>query len=280
MLETLRFSYESYLFGAIRQRIGVVPLMDFSKASHLLEMRRQDLLGDAVRVSADLVPEIHDAYQTCLNAVGGGIAGDLFIQQSPDYNASVFAHDNRFDIVIHSSLVRDFSLDELRFVFGHELGHVIFKHSLFPVKEILPQVAKVDRPLTQLLLRWSRASEISADRIGMLCCGQLGAAATALFKTSSGLSGIDVDRVLRSFRAQFEDLERQILGAANRSAWVRTHPMMPIRFKALELAALDIVALCRRTGGFSAKGFQCVDRQISTILEALDVSADQPYSPR
>ena len=211
--------------------------------------------------------------------MGGGFAGDLFIQQSPDYNASVFAHNNRFDIVIHSSLVRDFSLDELRFVFGHELGHVIFKHSLFPVKEILPQIVKVDKSLTQLLLRWSRASEISADRIGMLCCSQLGAAATALFKTSSGLPDIDMDRVLRSFRAQFEDLEKQIRLAEHRSGWVRTHPMMPIRFKALELAALDIVALGRQTGGFSAKGFQRVDRQISAILEALDVSADQPYLP-
>lgn len=274
MLETLRFSYESHLFGAIRQRIGMVPLMDFAKANHLLEMRRQDLLGDAIRVTADLVPEIHAAYQSCLDAVGGGFAGDLFIQQSPDYNASVFAHGDRFDIVIHSSLVRDFCLDELRFVFGHELGHVIFKHSLFPVKEILPQAAKLDQPLTHLLLRWSRASEISADRIGMLCCGRLGVAATALFKTSSGLPNIDVDRVLRSFRAQFEDLEKQILGSESRSAWVRTHPMMPIRFKALELAALDIVALGRRTGGFSAKGFQCVDHQISAIMEALDVSAD------
>ena len=38
MLETLRFSYESHLFGAIRHHIGMVPLMDVSKARYLLEL--------------------------------------------------------------------------------------------------------------------------------------------------------------------------------------------------------------------------------------------------
>jgi len=38
----------------------------------------------------------------------------------------------------------------------------------------------------------------------------------------------------------------------------------------LELAALDIIALGRGTGGFSAKGFKKIDEQVSFILETLD----------
>jgi len=69
---------------------------------------------------------------------------------------------------------------------------------------------------------------------------------------------------------QYQDLENQLRSVNNTDAWVRTHPMIPIRFKALELAALDIIALARRTGSFSAKGFRKIDEQISFILETLD----------
>ena len=271
-IESLRFSYESRLFEEIRRRFGGIPLIQFSESGRLLDRRKRDLLGEAVRVTADLLPEVHEIYQSCLDRLGGGLRGDLFVQQSPAYNASVFAQDRRFDILVHSALLRDFDPDELRFVFGHELGHVVFSHSAFPVREIVSRVENLPPEAVGLLLRWSRASEVSSDRVGLLCCGGLSAAAGALFKTASGLSGIDTDRVLRSFRRQFEDLERRIQEARDPSGWVRTHPMIPIRFKAMELAALDIVALGHGGFGFSEKGFRIVDRQISGILAALDAA--------
>lgn len=104
----------------------------------------------------------------------------------------------------------------------------------------------------------------------MLCCGQLTTAVKALFQTSSGLSGIDVDRILRSFRNQYEALEVHIEKASEPQGWVRTHPMIPIRFKALELAALDIVALRQQSKAFSWKGFRAVDEKIASILKPLD----------
>jgi Zn-dependent protease with chaperone function len=111
---------------------------------------------------------------------------------------------------------------------------------------VIIQIKDIDPSAVHLLMRWSRASEISADRAGMLCCKDLGSAATALFKTSSGLSGIGINRVLRSFRKQYEDLEIQIKSFDNAPPWVSTPPMIPIRFKALELATLDIIAFAKK----------------------------------
>jgi len=111
--------------------------------------------------------------------------------------------------------------------------------------------------------------------VGMLCCGQLGAASTALFRTVSGLANIDLDRVLRSFRRQFEELAAQIHLSGQKPVWFRTHPMIPIRFKAMELSALDIIAL-RQSGGFSEKGFRRVDAQIAALMEALDACPTPP----
>ncbi len=270
-IDILRFSYETRVLNEIRSRLGSIPLIDYNQSRQLLETRKRNLLGDAARITHDLLPEVHEIYKSCLNSLGGCLSGDLFVRQSNEYNANVFAHEDRFDILINSALLNDFSPGELKFVFGHELGHVIFQHTLFPVHDIIMQIKDIDPPAVHVLMRWSRASEISADRAGMLCCKELGAAATALFKTSSGLSGIDINRVLRSFRKQYDELEIQIKSLDNAPPWVSTHPMIPIRFKALELATLDIIAFAKKSAGFSSKGFRRIDGQISQILEKIDM---------
>jgi len=268
-IEQLRFSYEEHLFRVVTAQIGSVFSRSSVEAQNLLNNRKRDLLGDAVRVTDDLLPEIHRIYQSSLDLLGGSLSGDLFVRHSEEYNAGVFAYEKQFDLLIHSALLNDFTHDELKFVLGHELGHVVFDHSRFSVNEILSTVQGISPDTADILFRWSRAAEISADRIGLLCCGQLTAAVTALFKTSSGLSGIDEDRILRSFRKQYDDLEIQLKEKnTNPFSWIRTHPMIPIRFKALELAALDIIAFSR---GFGVKGFKAVDQQIGKILESIDV---------
>lgn len=276
-LECLRFSYEINLFRTISSRFGQIRCLEKTESRNILDARRRELLGDAVRITNDLLPEVHDVYQSCLDVLGGNLSGDLFVKQSNDYNANVFAHGKKFDVLIHSALLKDFTVDELRFVFGHELGHVVFEHNRFPVHEILAKMETVNPELANLMFRWSRAVEVSADRVGLLCCGQLEATVTALFQTSSGLSGIDVDRVLRSFRKQYDALQGHIKEFNNIHSWIRTHPMVPIRFKALELAALDIIALRHQSKGFSQKGFKEMDRQIASLLKALDVKSDTTY---
>jgi Zn-dependent protease with chaperone function len=272
-IETLRFGYETELLQTITRRFGPIPLLDRTQGQHLLDSRRRNLLGDAVRVTEALLPEVYGVYRECLESIGGGWVGDLFVCQNPVYNASVFAQGETFDLLVHSSLLNEFSPEELRFVFGHELGHVVFRHSAFPARELVGALGEREPAAAALLLRWSRAAEVSADRVGMLCCGKLGAASSALFRTASGLAGVDEDRVLRSLRDQYDALEAALSRPGAGSAGVRSHPMIPIRFKAIELAALDVIAFGRGAGGFSSRGFRQVDRQIASALQRLEASA-------
>jgi hypothetical protein len=271
-LEQLRCGYEKRGFDQIKDTVGPAAFRSMHKTRNLMEERRRSLLGDSVRVTRDLLPEVYEVYQKCLQLIGGDLDGDLYIQQSPVYNAHVLGAEGRFDLVVHSALLKDFNLDELSFVIGHELGHVLFGHSDFSVHEYLnSQGSGVDSSTASVLFKWSRAAEVSADRVGMLCCGTLSNACSALFKTSSGLSGVSVDRILRSFRAQYDELVAHIHDRGGGHEWVRTHPMIPIRFKAIELVALDMTAL--RAGGnmFSWSGFRTVDNTIAELLEQLDV---------
>lgn len=276
-IECLRFGYETDLLGTAETRLGAIFSQNQKYAEDLLNMRKRNLLGNAVRITSDLLSEVHKCYQSCLDIIGEDLYGDLFVCQNNEYNANVFAHNKKFDLLINSALINDFTLDELRFVLGHELGHVLFGHSHFSVKEILSLAEeKIDNSINpasiNLLFRLSRVQELSADRIGLLCCGQLTSAVKALFQTASGLIGIDEDRILDSFRNQYNALENHIEKAVASKFWFYTHPMIPIRFKALELAALDIIAFRKQSKAFSAKGFASIDKKIAAILRSLDNS--------
>jgi hypothetical protein len=272
MKQSIRFSYEEKLFDLIGRRFGELPTWkEFGYGKDLVEHQKRISLSDAILVTSDLLPNVFNAYQLCLDVVGSDMGGDLFIRQSQDMNASVCAYEGRFNMIVHSSLIEKLSLNELRFVFGHELGHVVLGHSAYPLKGIVEAVSDMHEDAAKLLLRFACACEISADRVGLLCCESMINSVSALFSITSGLTGIDEDRILRSFRNQYEVLLTHIDEFKGANVLGRTHPMIPIRFKALELSALDILSLRLRPGDFSWRNFETFDRQIANLIESIDI---------
>lgn len=270
-LSDLRFTYDGELAEQIQARCGEWVRKREGQGFSLLDARRRELLGNTVCITAELVPNVYGAFRDCVELLTGTEqSGGLYVQQNHQYNANVFSDGHRFDVVVNSGLLEDFSTDELRFVLGHELGHVLYEHSSLPVSEMLADSDNLQVEETVLLLRWSRASEISADRIGLLCAGSLTAAVTALFKTTSGLKGIDSGAILRSFRKQYDEFRAHQQERGGMYEWARTHPLMAVRFKALEMAALDVVALRNIATGFSWKSFRALDRQIAQTLNSLE----------
>lgn len=269
-LQQLRCGYETTLFGQAKDQLSQI-ILGADRRSEVFEARRRHLLGDSVRITRDVLPEVFDRYQQCLACIGEGYTGDLFVQRSAEYNASVLNEGRRFDVVVNSALLNDFTLDELTFVLGHELGHVLFDHSGMRVHEALNHNDGISADSAKILLKWSRAAEISADRVGILCCGQLEPATNALFKTASGLQSVSSLQVIKSLRQQYAELADHIQEVGGGYDWLRTHPMIPIRFRAIEMASLDIVALRRSVATFSWTGFRKIDQQVARLLDSLEV---------
>ncbi len=273
MEKKIRFAYENRLYDSITRQFGELPTWEeFGIGKDLVESQKRSYLADAILVTPELLPEIYEAYQSCITMIGHDVKGDLFVRQSPDMNASVYAHEGCFNILVNSILIDKFSIEELKFVFGHELGHVVFGHSRFPLKEIIIRLSDTQLDALKLLLRWSCSCEISADRVGLLCCGNMIKSVSTLFKISSGLTNVDDDKILRALRNQYESLLAHIKEFQITNTWGRTHPMIPIRFKALELAALDIVSLRSNPDLFNWKSFEKVDHHICNVIESIDFS--------
>lgn len=274
-INKLRFNYETKLFMQVQLDSVISYAIEFLKTQHDFNIHKRYALGSAVKITPALIPDLYALYQNCLGFAGRGLKGDLYVQQLSEYNAYVYAANTKFNIILSSGIVKDFKAQEIAFVIGHELGHVIFEHNNIPVKSILYQYSGLSYETTHLLFQWSKAAEISADRIGLLCSGNLTSAANVFFKTASGLS-LEKDKeeeIIHSLRAQFDEIKT--IAKCPSDDLICTHPLIPIRFKSLELISLDILYLRNKGMGAECPGFHAIDSQISDVLmqaEPLDLS--------
>lgn len=260
----LRFDYENHLFKDLLRYPEINAWQHKINQRHHFDLHQRYLLGNAVKVTSALFPELIAIYQDCLTHINLSIAGQLYIHQNSEYNANVYAHEQQFDILLTSALVRDFKPAEIAFVIGHELGHVLFEHNHIPRNLLFTQDAPaLPATLAKRLFQWSYAAEISADRIGFLTCGNLSSAANAFFKTASGIQLDDDNRVVQSLRAQFTEIEK--LTAQLDNPGVSTHPLIPIRFKSLELISLDLLNF-RNHQALKIKDLQAINQQVQAVL--------------
>jgi len=205
---------------------------------------RRRLLAGALRVKRNMLPSLADALQQCRDLLGVQEPLELYIKPDADYGAFVMKSPaGPWALGVTSSLVEKFSPAELRFVIGHELGHILFDHTSLP----MPSVAMVEdmagtivsRQMAIELYLWCRSAEISADRAGLVCCGSLEVAATSFLKLSSGLGTVDPGLDLTSYISQVDSLASS--PAARQKPrddddtldCFSTHPYAPLRLRAL-----------------------------------------------
>ncbi|MDD0854275.1 M48 family metallopeptidase [Halobacteriovorax sp. GB3] len=138
-----------------------------------------------------------------------------FVYSSPEIQAECFlGSENECILRLTSGIVNLLSIEELKFVIGHEIGHFLLGHSgVFEPEQY-----------------WqSQSQEISADRVGLLCAGSLDVAFRALLKTTSGLD----ERHLTFNVSEFISQMKKFLEVANIKNNQSTHPSMVLRSRAL-----------------------------------------------
>ena len=159
---------------------------------------------------------------------------EVFLAPGQVLNAYTFGLVRPRVVVLYSSLLRVMDADELRFVLGHELGHVRLGHTT--LNSLVGGMAGIPSPfvasavLAMAFLWWNRACEFSADRAGLLACGKPGKAISALVKLAAGErpeSRAEYERVMRSIE-QEDDHALASLGEA-----LSSHPMMVRRIEEL-----------------------------------------------
>jgi len=158
------------------------------------------------------------------------------ISNNPEFNAYAYFNYNEDEphyIVLNSGLVDKLTEDEIRFVIGHELGHLIYAHSVF--NRIIEFVYPEETPpfLTSIYLLWRNLSEMSADRVGLLAVTDFETALSAMFKLSCGLDMMRFQVNTSNFMAMTDGLVTEMM-TTPRNFLEEIHPANPVRIKALD----------------------------------------------
>ncbi len=137
---------------------------------------RLAFLASSVRVSERQFPRVHDLYRDVLQTLDAPEDYPLFVSQTPIVNAGAYGMDDPF-IILNSGTVKLLDDEQLSYVMGHEVGHIMSDHVLYRTMTVLliqlasmgfPIVGLAARAVLVALLEWSRKSELSSDRAGLL----------------------------------------------------------------------------------------------------------------
>ena len=206
-------------------------------------------LASAVRCSTEQFPDLYQAMLDGCYILDLPRVPELYVSQDPEVNAMALGTDKPF-IVLSSSIVELMDPEEIRFVIGHELGHVLSGHSvyrtmLFYLVNMAQRLALVPFAWIGLkaviwgLEEWYRKSELTSDRAGLLATQDVEAARRALMKTAGGrhlaeLSHDEFHKQAREYDA-VPDVRESLLKLMQLQG--TTHPFAVIRFAELDLWA-------------------------------------------
>ncbi|MGH9107457.1 MAG: M48 family metallopeptidase [Acidimicrobiales bacterium] len=243
-------AYEHPADRAATAALHSIPLMDkvlkrLADIGHERRLR-QVLIGNAVQISERQVPLLWARYCRAATVIDITEVPELFVTQTPIANALTLGA-KRPMVIISSALAKDYGSAEVDAVLAHELGHVLSEHYYYQtaLQFLAMLVATSTRavgavaglPLVAIylvLLEWSRAAELSADRASALVMGDPLVTCQMLMRTAGGaLEGMDLDAFLAQATSYAE--EEDVFARWSR-AWVEarlTHPFAVKRTREL-----------------------------------------------
>ncbi|MEV5710453.1 M48 family metallopeptidase [Actinoallomurus sp. NPDC052274] len=208
-------------------------------------------LGGTVRAGESQYRHIYDIVRDNAYILDLPQVPEVYVTQDPTPNAMTIGVDTPF-IVLNTGLIDLLDDEELRFVIGHEVGHVLSGHAVYRTMAMiltnlgariawLPLGNIAIAAILMGLNEWQRKSELSADRAGLLAGQDAEAAKRALMKLAGGarLSEMDHEAFLEQAReydaaGDVRDGLLKFLNLLNRS-----HPYAVIRFAELDRWARD-----------------------------------------
>lgn len=208
-----------------------------------------EVQGNCFRITKETAPEVYQIYQKAINRLDMGEEYPFFARAEYEYNAYT-AGGNAPYVVIHSSMLKNLTEEELLFVLGHELGHIKSGHlvyytmaqyiNLLLSKIPIPGVDVAATGIQFALIHWARMHEYTADRAGVLAAGSIEAGQYGLGRI------LGMDDNLPGIQFRIEDMLAQNAGfeESNHDTWGKivsasmilqsTHPWIVSRIQELE----------------------------------------------
>ena len=210
-------------------------------------------LSSAIRLNENQIPRVYNILKEVCEILDADRIPEIYIVQDPTVNAMAIGADKPF-LVFNSALIKNMNDEEIMYVMGHEMGHVLSGHVLYKqifylIKLLLsgstvflpPEVGGVikfllDNTLWALLLDWNRKSELSADRAGLLCTQNPEIVYKGLMNMAGG--SFEEDMSVDEFIKQADDYEGNVdvLESFYKLliSFDKSHPFVAVRLKEIK----------------------------------------------
>jgi hypothetical protein len=173
------------------ERMKAVELAVAAGVRMFKNVGKAELLGHAVKVGPRQFPRVHALAEQSAETLGISVP-TLYVVNNPHLNAATYGTNDDSFVMIHSALVDHLSDEELLSVIGHECGHIHNNHVVYlTALHYLTHMAglfirSIGLPALLALRAWSRRAEVTCDRAGALCAGELDISLRALFGSAPG----------------------------------------------------------------------------------------------
>ncbi|MDO4462014.1 MAG: M48 family metallopeptidase [Bacteroidia bacterium] len=246
---------------------SVTAIMEMANIYNQPDYLRNALEGQSFRVDKRLMSHYYDIFYGVKDRLAYEGDVDFYITSDTAINAwTVKSHRaGEPDVVnVNSGLLQLMNDEELKFVIGHEIGHLINEDTelknlvsfVFPDETIMPLALKYKVQL------WSQLAELEADRYGFLACPNIDQCVSAFFKLTTGLNleqiNMDIQTLIESNKERLEYFKSD----SGYNSF-EDHPVNPIRIEAINLFAASIAG--KHTG--------------KKMNELLDLLAKMPSTP-
>lgn len=213
---------------------GIFILLMLVVVYFMNKSHHEGLIRQAKPITYQAMPEVYQMVKDCADRLQPGPI-QSFVAGSNQLNAYTFGMSDPKIVVLYSSLFKIMDADEIRFIIGHELGHVSLGHTW--LNTLIGGMAGIPAPmgaaviLSAAFMWWNRACEYSADRAGLLACGSLAKATSALVKLSTGSrisTQAEMDRAMAVVDKEDDDITNVV------AEMLATHPMIIKRINELK----------------------------------------------
>jgi Zn-dependent protease with chaperone function/uncharacterized RDD family membrane protein YckC len=191
---------------------------------------RGRLLGSSIRIEGRQFPEIEDLTRDLAARIGIP-APQVFVRDDPFVPIAAVGVGEPYALMISSQYYEHLRRGELAFLIARELGHIAAGHTRLTS---LLSASGRENPVVALVFgAWLRRTELTADRVGFVCCDGIEDALGAISITTFHAIGRRVDMsVLAEQRS-----ELQAEPALRVGEWIAGVPYATNRLEALRIFA-------------------------------------------
>lgn len=188
--------YEHPFDKAALKKLKSVPMMDqvtnFMLNWTYIKWYVVELCGSNYHVTQKSCPQLYNLVNEVAETLDIDRLPQIYTQWGYFVNAFTTGYKNDTILVLYSGAVDLLNEEELRYIIGHEMGHIKSGHVLYHqmaslFSKILTDFAIAQPfigPIQLALQYWNRMSEFTADRAGLLASQDLDAALNGIMKMS------------------------------------------------------------------------------------------------